>query len=386
VLEGFEKAHDVRFRAAVAKLVPGLFDLAEVFAEFRVRLFEVVSCVGKAFGHSSTLHVARFVDWWLKRMCGATPTLDKNGNGMSVGHESSRAGSTNTASLVGLGAGVVWSLGALASRMADGSSAWQYLIWRSIAIVVVIEVMSAFQGKKSPLVRAYTEGWLMLACCGSLFLASVGFVYAIKNTTAANAAFMASLSPMIAAVLGRVFLGERLNRITGAAIALSLVGLSVMVIADAKGGNLRGNIGALSSSFGFACYTLCLRADRKRNWDPVMPGYAVFMIAICVIVTTIQGRSVVPPAKDIVLAMIHGGVLIVVGTLMYNAASKRVPAVAMTVFAQTEMVFIPLWIFLKFNERPKSQTIIGGLIILSAIVGKAVFDSKDSELAVGQPT
>ena len=287
-------------------------------------------------------------------------------------------------SLVGLGAGVVWSLGALASRLADGSSAWQYLIWRSVAVLVVIEVMSIVRKKKSPVIRAYTEGWLMLACCASLFLASVGFVYAIKNTTAANAAFMASLSPMIAAILGRVVLKERLSAVTTAAILLSLTGLSIMVIADAGGGNLRGNIGALSSSFGFACYTLCLRADRKRNWDPVMPGYAVLMIAVCSAVTLLQGQSIVPPAKDIFYAVVHGGVLIVVGTLMYNAASKKVPAVAMTVFAQTEMVFIPLWIFLKFNERPKGQTIVGGLIILTAILGKAIFDSNGGSATIAE--
>jgi drug/metabolite transporter, DME family len=284
-----------------------------------------------------------------------------------------------TTSLIGLGAGVVWSLGALFARLADGVTTWQYLLWRSIAIIVVIETVNRIRGRKSPLSRAYTEGRLMFAGCCSLLLASIGFVYAVKNTSAANAAFLASLSPMIAAVLGRTFLGERLNRVTIGAISLSLVGLAIMVIADSGGGNLRGNVGALSSSLGFALYTLCLRRDRTRNWDPVMPGYAVMMIIICSVINISQGKTLVPNAKDIAYAVLHGGILITVGTLMYNAASKVIPAVAMTVFAQTEMVFVPLWIFLKFSERPKWQTLLGGTLILIAVVGKAVLDSRESE-------
>jgi drug/metabolite transporter, DME family len=284
-----------------------------------------------------------------------------------------------TTSLVGLGAGVVWSLGALFARLADSITTWQYLIWRSIAIIVVIETLNRIRGRRSPLVRAYTEGWLMFAGCVSLLLASIGFVYAVKNTSAANAAFLASLSPMIAAVLGRVFLGERLTRVTIGAIGLSLIGLVIMLLADSGGGNVRGNIGAVSSSFGFALYTLCLRRDQTRNWDPVMPGYAVMMIIICSTISLSQGKTLVPDVGDIAWAVLHGGVLITVGTLMYNKASKVIPAVAMTVFAQTEMVFVPIWIFLKFSERPKVATLLGGGLILVAVVGKAVLDSQSGK-------
>ena len=68
---------------------------------------------------------------------------------------------------------------------------------------------------------------------------------------------------------------------------------------------------------------------------------------------------------------------------MFNAASRKVPAVAMAVFAQTETVFVPLWVFLKFSEQPTRQTLLGGALILVAVVGKAVLDNREARMAVG---
>ena len=103
------------------------------------------------------------------------------------------------------------------------------------------------------------------------------------------------------------------------------------------------------------------------------------MIVICSIVTMALGRSLVPPAIDITYAVVHGGVLIVVGTIIFNVASRSVPAVAMTVFAQSETVFVPIWIFLAFDERPGVVTLVGAAIILSAVLGKAVLDARPGE-------
>ena len=72
------------------------------------------------------------------------------------------------------------------------------------------------------------------------------------------------------------------------------------------------------------------------------------------------GRPLAPPAEDIALAMMHGGVFIVVGTTMFNIASRQVPAVAMAVFAQTETLFVPIWALLVLGERPSTQSLFGG--------------------------
>lgn len=278
------------------------------------------------------------------------------------------------ASAMAVGAGIVWSFGAIASRLADGSDAFQYMIWRSIGIIAVIEVMAAFQRRPFPTIRAWRSGNTMRLANFGLFLASICFVYAVKTTTPANAAFLGSLTPLVAVVFAR-FLGEKMSRSTIIALAVGLVGLVITVVSDLEAGSMIGNIAALTASVGFAIYTVCLRTDTNRDWSPVLPGYGLMMIIVCGAVCVANGVPMVPPPSDVGWALLHGSVIIVVGTVMFNAASKDVPAVPMTVFAQTEMVFVPIWGYLVLDLKPKPLTLLGGAIIFSAVVGKAWYDA-----------
>ena len=264
----------------------------------------------------------------------------------------------------------------LTNRLAKHTDAWQYLIWRSAAIILVVELLSRFRGERSPLVRAYNSGSRMLVGCFCLLVASLGFVYAVKNTTAANASFLASLTPLFAVLFARVVLHEKLTRATAASILVAFVGLSIMVAADIGAGSTIGNVSAVLSSIGLAGYAVCVRSGPTTDWAPVMPGYASMMIVLCSIVTAAKGNAFVPPVHDVMLAVFHGGVLIVFGTLVFNAATKKISAVAMTVFAQSEMVFAPIWVYLWLHEAPKRWTLIGGAIILAAVVTLAVADAR----------
>ena len=280
------------------------------------------------------------------------------------------------ASLMAVGAGVVWSFGAICSRKAAGADAFQYMIWRSVGIIAVVEVMAAIQGRPFPTIRAWRSGRTMMIANIGLFLASICFVYAVKTTSPANASFLSSLTPLVAVVLSR-FLGERLSKSTIVALAVGLVGLAITVVGDLEAGNMLGNVMALLASVGFAVYTVCLRTDTERDWSPVLPGYGLMMIVVCGAVTMAHGKTLVPPRGDILLALLHGAVIIVLGTVMFNDASRQVPAVPMTVFAQTEMVFVPIWGFVMLGLTPAPLTLLGGAIIFGAVVGKAVYDANE---------
>ena len=306
----------------------------------------------------------------------AVTTLDESGTTAPV--TTARHGSAIplVASLVALGSGVVWSFGAVTARLADHSDAFQYLIWRSMAIIVVIEAIARLRRRPAVTPAAFRSGGVMLLACGCLLLASIAFVYAVKTTTPANAAFLSSVTPLIAVLLARVTLGERLTRTTIAAVAVAFVGLCVTVAGDLEAGSPIGNVAALMSSVGFAGYAVCLRTNPRRDWSPVMPGYGVMMIVLCGVLTAIKGETFAPPAGDIAYAAVHGGVIIVVGTFMFNVASRHIPAVPMAVFAQSEMLFVPIWALIVLGERPSALSVAGGVIIATAIVGKALLDGR----------
>jgi drug/metabolite transporter (DMT)-like permease len=241
-----------------------------------------------------------------------------------------------------------------------------------------METISLVRDKRLMTPRAFNQGRTMFIGTLGLFVASLAYVYAVKNTTAANAAFLASVTPLFAVVLARVVLHERLSRVTVAALLLALSGLGVTVVADLGAGNMAGNIAALLSSLGFATYTVCVRSEPSRDWSPILPGYAAVMILVCGVVALGEGRTLKPPMLDLGYALFHGAVLIVLGTIVYNIGSRSVPAVAMTILAQSEMALAPLWVYLKFGEAPTAWALVGGAMILTAIIGKAVLDSRGS--------
>ena len=278
------------------------------------------------------------------------------------------------ASLLALGSGIVWSLGIVTARKADHTDAFQYLIWRSIGVIIVIEAIGLWRRQSGRALIAWRSGRVMAIANLGIFLASIAFVYAVKTTTPANAAFLSSLTPLVAMVFA-TFLGERLTRSTIIALAVGIAGLVVTVFGDLDAGNMKGNVAAFASSVGFALYATCVRTDQRRDWSPVLAGYCALMVAVCSIITLANGRELFPPAADITYAFVHGAVLIVAGTLMFNEASKHVPTVPMTVFTQTEMVFAPLWGITLLDLHPKGWTLVGGAIIFAAVVGKAAYDS-----------
>jgi DME family drug/metabolite transporter len=284
------------------------------------------------------------------------------------------------APIMALTAGALWSFGTVLARVADRSDAFQYLTWRSLGIIVVVEAWALIAGKPQSTLRAFTSGRRMMAANVALLLASIGFVYAVKTTSAANAAFLGSMAPLFGVVVARVFLGERIPIRTYVAIAVAFAGLIVMVVGDLQAGdfadNVVGNLAALLSAAGFAFYAAIVRSAPERDWSPVLPGYGVMMIAICATVTLADGKNLVPPVSDISLALVHGAVFIVGGTLIFNVASRHVPAAAMTLFAQTELVLLPIWAYLLLSETPTASTLLGGSIIVVAVVSMAVLDTR----------
>ena len=284
------------------------------------------------------------------------------------------------APLLALSAGAVWSFGTILARVADGSNAFQYLIWRSLGIIAVVEAWALVTGRSQRTMRAFTSGRRMMAANAALLLASIGFVYAVKTTSPANAAFLGATAPLFGVVVARVFLGERIAWRTYIAMAVALVGLAIMVAGDVdvEGGNdMLGDLAALASAAGFAFYAAIVRSAPDRDWTPVLPGYGALMIVICSVVTFASGDTFVPPAPDIALAIAHGAVFIVGGTLIFNSASRKIPAAQMTVFAQTELVLVPVWAFLLLSERPSASTMLGGTLIVFAVVGMALLDVRD---------
>jgi drug/metabolite transporter, DME family len=272
-----------------------------------------------------------------------------------------------------LAAGLFWSFTGVLVRSATHSDAWQYLGYRSVGAALFFLVYARWRGLGPPFrnfLKLGALGWLAMF---SVLAASLCYIFALKTTTVANTLFLASCAPLVTGVLGWFVLRERLSLVGIGCIAVGLVGVSLMLVGRTDGASsLFGNLMAIGSALGFAGYNVCLRLGHGRDFGPTMYVYAVVALLICLAALVIGRGPFVPPLFDIAVAIINGFVFIGIGSQLFIHGAKHVPAAELAVLAQTEAIFGPLWVALIVGEIPAPIAILGGALILGAVVVMAV--------------
>ncbi|MCL4765329.1 MAG: DMT family transporter [Hyphomicrobiaceae bacterium] len=273
-------------------------------------------------------------------------------------------------------AGFVLSLGAFTIRLADGAGPWQYTTWRSLAFAGAMWIVAGLGDGRNQL--AQLAQLRPIAWIGALMLAlaATTFIAAIKVTTLAETFFLCSLAPLIAAVLAKPILGERITATSLLTIVLGVLGVLVMIEGRLDGGNWTGRALALLSALGFAGYSLAARGSLPRDLNATLLAFGIVAAFVGLGMTMALGEPLAPPAWDIGMAALHGAIVLSLGLFLYAQGSRFVSAVTLTVLAQTEAVLAPLWGFLYFAERPSAGIVAGGGIILAAVILQAVLGAR----------
>ncbi|KAF0174424.1 MAG: hypothetical protein FD162_1247 [Rhodobacteraceae bacterium] len=272
---------------------------------------------------------------------------------------------TTGAALIFL-AGVLWSVQGLIIRNIHEAGSWAVLVWRSVGVLPVLLIWLGLQGRVWPQIRSVgTPG--ILGGLG-LVMAFSGAIYAFQTTTVANAVLLFSASPFFAAILGRVLLREHVSALTWFAIGLAALGILVMVGGGLAGGALDGNIAALLSALGFAIFTVTLRWGKLANMLPAVVLGGVFSVLAGVGAGLILQQPLLVPINEIVIAAAMGAVTLTGGMLLYTMGSRVVPAAQATLISLVEVLLAPLWVWLVLGETVSQGTLIGGAVLLAAVL------------------
>lgn len=270
-------------------------------------------------------------------------------------------------------AGFIWSTQGLGLRMITEAQAWVVMTWRSLGLVLALALFIAIttRGQLWAAVRAVGRSGVLGGLV--LVLAFGGAIYAMQATTIANAVVLFAAAPFFAALIGWAVLGERVSWATWVAIALAMLGIAVMVGGQIDLRGLWGNLAALISAFGFGAFSVALRnAPAHLRSDtgqfPIVLLSGVFSVFVGLALATATGQDLIPPARDIGLAMAMGAVTLAGGMLVYTIGTRAVPAAAATLLAQIEVILAPLWVWLFLNETISGNTALGGAIVLGALL------------------
>ncbi len=269
-------------------------------------------------------------------------------------------------------AGLILSLGVFCVRNATSSNAWQYIFWRAIGFTTALLIVATLREKRSPLRQLASLDRMAWIACFCMALSQVTFISSIKAATFAEVFLICSLAPMMAAALAWPLLRERIGWTTVVAIIIGFAGVYLMTGGEFNSANINGQLIAVVSMLGFAGYTLFTRGSRPEDLDATLIGVGILTAVAGVAAITLADLPLIPSTTDVAIAFLHGALLLSAGLFLFGQGSRHVSAVTFTMLAQAEAVLSPIWGFLYFAETPTQATIIGGALILSAVILQAV--------------
>lgn len=268
-------------------------------------------------------------------------------------------------------AALLWSLNGLLIRQIDQAGTWAVLFWRSAGMIPVLLAVIWWRSGQvaAPLRRV---GWSGLVGGLGLVLAFGGAIFAFQATTVANAVFLFSASPFLAALMGWLILRETVRPATWGAIALAAVGMFLMVREGLASGALAGNVAALLSALGFASFTIALRWGKLADMLPAVVIGGVLSMLAAGLVLAAQGDTLWVPGRDIAISLSMGAVILATGMALYTAGSRVIPAAELTLLSMVEVLLAPVWVFLALGETASAGTFTGGAVLMAAVAFNAL--------------
>ena len=256
------------------------------------------------------------------------------------------------------------SFGGIIVKSFDGATLWQILFWRSLFFSLTVLTFLIISYKKKTLNSFYESG--LPGFFGGIVLSFgfCGYVFAMYNTTVANTNFIISLQILFLAIFGYFFLKEKISAITLTSIILAITGVFLMVGNSLTPGELSGNLAAFTMPITFAILIMIVR---KFPTVDMVPAQFVAGISSCLIGFLLSNKLMISP-HDIFLGFLAGFFQVGFGFIFITIGARSTPSAMVGVIMLSESVLGPIWAFLFVSERPSMFTLIGGVIILFAVL------------------
>ena len=265
--------------------------------------------------------------------------------------------------LVFLGACTL-SFGGLIVKSFEGANLWQILFWRSIFFSIVVLVFLTISHKKNFFRSIYKVG--LPGFLGGIVLSFgyAGYVFAMYNTTVANANFIIQTQTIFLAIFGYIFLKEKISKLTLASIFLAFFGIFLMLGSSLTPGQMIGNIAAFVMPISFAVLILTVRKYPNVDMIPLQLIAGIGAIIIGYLFST----KIIISSHDIFLGFVAGFFQVGLGFIFITIGAKTTPSALVGIIMLTEAVLGPLWAWLFINETPPLVVLVGGTIVLSAVL------------------
>ena len=261
-------------------------------------------------------------------------------------------------------AGLCFSFVGLLTRLLDSAGGWQVIAFRSLGVFVVVLVFVAVRHRRASVFAFRAIGWRGVLGGVGLAFGSTCYVWALFHTTVANTVLLFGALPFINTMNAWMFLGERPRRDSWFLLSGAFAGLVIIVAGGVAEGRWVGNVIALAGLVGFTTYTIVARHGRQRDMTPAL---CVSALVAGTIAFLLAGGETIS-RHDLILCLLMGAGAVGAGYVLYTMASRRVRAGELSLIVNVELVLGPLWVAIVVSELPEITTIIGGTLIIAAVV------------------
>lgn len=242
--------------------------------------------------------------------------------------------------------------------------AWTMLFWRGLFAGLFLTGMVAVRerGRIMPAVRAIGRDGLLIALCSAL--ATVFFLNALRLSTVADVMVIDATVPFVTAGLAWLILGEREDRITLLATIAALVGVAMMAGPAIAGGRLLGDL----LTFGMVVLMSTVLVLIRRNPGVSMIPALALSAFLCALIVLPFAQPLSVSGADIGLLALFGASQFGLGLLLLALGTPLVSATRGALIGTLQTPLAPFWVWLAFSEAPATATLIGGAIVMAAVV------------------
>ena len=256
-------------------------------------------------------------------------------------------------------------------RLAEGET-WSILLLRSaatfIAAIVMWAVWRAFSADAPALIPG-KAGWIVAGFYG---IGSITFMSAVFTTSTANLVFILAFNAAFSAILSWIFLKERPAKATVAAMIAMIIGVGIIVWDSIGTGNLFGDFMAMCSALCIASAITVSRASgRDMGFTPLVGVFFPALIALAIVAE--GGYRVEQPWW----VLLNGAIVMPIAFYCLGAAPRFISGPEVSMFYVLETVLAPVWVWMIFSEAPTRNSLIGGTILIVALVAHSVWQLLD---------
>ena len=258
---------------------------------------------------------------------------------------------------------ILWSTAGPFVRMANLES-WTLIGWRSLFAFFTLLAVAAYEHRKNLSSAVAGMGSSGAVAVAISTLSSIAYVFALNLTTVANVMIVYAVLPFIAALISYFWMGERVTlRLLGAGLA-AFAGIAIMAGAAASPKDILGIIAAFIMTATFASQIVHTKVHPTLDLNLAMALAA----GMCGLIALPFMEPGVPAPTALLACALYGGLTSGIAYVLALNGGRYITAGESGFIQMLDVVLGPLLVWFFFTEQPGSTVLIGGVIVLSAVV------------------